>query len=266
MENLKQYLLSIFMYQCLILSMNNYSFSQEMPELKANRPGISESPGLVVPKAIQIETGFFTIGNTDGTIQTKLYNYNNTVIRVGINSIFELRFGMSYLTSRSEDKQDNSTSSFSGFSPFSLGTSINLTQQKEWLPETYLVGYLVLPSGTDNFRNKYTTPSFMAVFANKINNRLYITNNVGVSWSGDVPKATWAIISCLDIIIGKNVGAFIESYNYFPENNKTSFNCDAGLYYKLKQRVQVDFSVGRGISDNAPDYFFDVGITKRFLK
>jgi hypothetical protein len=67
------------------------------------------------------------------------------------------------------------------------------------------------------------------------------------------------------LITGK-LGAYIESYSFFPEDSEADHRLDAGLTFKITPVVQWDVSGGIGLNDVAPDSFISTGISFRLLK
>ena len=48
--------------------------------LKANRPGVSESPGLAIPGALQVESGYSLRKNQNNGIEIINYTYREPLI------------------------------------------------------------------------------------------------------------------------------------------------------------------------------------------
>ena len=248
-----------------LLAWHGQAQPEEPSPLKANRPGVSESPGLVIPGALQIETGYSLRKNKALGIETFNYTYNTLTLRYGVSKHFELRLRNDYLGNREVDP-NNTTATVHGFGPLSLGASIQVSTQKGIVPDAYFIPSLRFKTGASEFRPTYTSPDMVLALGHALNKKWHITNHIGATWDGQSPKAIFSYILCFDIVLGKRASCFVESYNYFKTNSRAQFNWDAGFYYRITALIQLDVSVGTGISATAEDLFLDGGITARLFK
>lgn len=232
--------------------------------LKANRPGISESPGLVIPGALQIETGSTIRKNKEGNTKITNYIFNTLSLRYGINEKFELRFKSDYVGTKETTGTDKTLKN--GWAPFSFGMSFQLMDQKGFIPEIFFIPNIRFRTGSSPFKAPYTSGDMTLAMGHELNKVFYLTYHAGVSWDGASPEAIFSYMLCLDVALNDNTSIFIESYNYFVENRGTSCNGDAGIYYRLTPAIQVDVSAGTGLNRKADDFFVDGGFTIRLIK
>ncbi len=249
-----------------LLAWHGQAQPEEPSPLKANRPGVSESPGLVIPGALQIETGYSLRKNKALGIETFNYIYNTLTLRYGVSKHFELRLRNDYLGNREIDPNNTTVNTVNGFGPLSLGASIQVSTQKGILPDAYFISSLRFKTGASEFRPTYTSPDMVLALGHSLNEKWYMTNHIGAAWDGRSPDAIFAYVLCFDIELNNNASCFVESYNYFKNKSPAQFNWDAGFYYRITALIQLDVSVGTGISATAEDLFLDGGITARLFK
>lgn len=248
----------------ILLWHNSFSQSNVTVPLVANRPGVSESPGLVIPGALQIETGSTLRTNKSGNVEYADYVFNTISLRYGINERLELRIKNDYIGNK--EMIGVTKISDQGFAPLSLGLSIQLTDQKGIIPEIYFIPNIHLKSGSSQYKPAYTSADMTISMGHELNNMFYLTNHIGVGWDGITPETTLSYMLCLDVTLNNRTFVFIESYNYFVEHGKNTYNWDAGIYYRITPRFQVDMSVGTGLNKIADDFFLDGGFTIRLIK
>jgi Putative MetA-pathway of phenol degradation len=256
----------LFLFTVLVACTVGYAQLDNPSPLKANRPGISESPGLVIPGALQVESGHTLRKNKSGAIETFNYTYNTVTLRYGVNEHFEFRLRNDYLGTREKIPSNNIDNTINGFGPFSFGASIKLSDQKGIVPDAYFIPTIKLRTGTSEFRPTYTSSDLVLTLGHALTEKLYMTNHIGETWNGQSPDAIFAYILCFDIVLSKRASCFVESYNYFPEDSGAEYNWDAGFYYRITPLIQLDVSVGTGLFKDAEDIFLDGGITARFFR
>ena len=194
------------------------------------------------------------------------YTYNTLSLRYGVNEHFELRLRNDYLGNREIDPNNTKVNTVNGFGPLSLGASIQVSIQKGILPDAYFISSLQFKTGASEFRPTYTSPDMVLALGHALNEKWYMTNHIGAAWDGRSPDAIFAYVLCFDIELSNNASCFVESYNYFKKKSPAQFNWDAGFYYRITALIQLDVSVGTGISATAEHLFLDGGITARLFK
>ena len=129
-----------------------------------------------------------------------------------------------------------------------------------------MIGHINLETGSSEFAPEYTAADFRFTFAHTLSDKFSLSYNLGAEWNGETPEATFLYTLSLGYGITNKLGAFIESYSFFPEDHNNDHRIDGGLTFKITPVVQVDLSGGIGLSSNAPDAFISTGISARMFK
>jgi hypothetical protein len=237
----------------------------EKPEIVTDRPDQTEASSLVPKGGLQVELGTAMENDKIGGEKFTNYTYGTALIKYGVNENFELRLITEYLGERFKSSESTPIS-YNGLSPLALGMKIRLADEKGFWPQTALIGHINLKSGSSEFAPEYTAADFRFTFAHTLSDKFALSYNVGAEWNGQTPDATFLYTLSLAYVITPKLGAFIESYSFFPEESKADHRLDGGLTYKITPVVQLDLSGGIGLSENAPDSFISTGISFRLFK
>lgn len=243
-----------------------FSYGQtEKPELVTDRPDQTEAPVLVPKGGLQVETGFvYEKDHQDDTDMTN-FTYNTTLIKYGVNDHFELRFITEFLGNRARIAEAP-VSKVQGFSPLALGVKIKLAEEKGFWPTAAFIGHINLKTGSKEYTPSYTAADFRFTFAHTLSEKFALSYNLGAEWNGETPDAAFLYTLSLGYAASDRVGMFLESYSFFPEEDKADHRFDCGVTYKFTPMVQWDVSGGVGLNDIAPDYFLSTGISFRAFK
>jgi hypothetical protein len=238
---------------------------EEKPELVTDRPDQTEAPSIVPRGGLQVETGFVFEKDLEDGVETDSWAYNSTLIKYGVNENFEFRFITEYVGETIADNENPATKIY-GFSPLAIGMKLKLADEKGFWPQASLIGHVNLRTGNKEFEPEYTSGQFRFTCAHTLNENLSLSYNLGAEWNGFTPEATFIYTLSLGYAFNDKVGAFIESYSFFPEAAKADNRADAGITYKFTPMVQADISGGIGLSSNAPDYFLSTGLSFRMFR
>jgi hypothetical protein len=251
-------LLSIVMFSATTAFAQN-----EDAEIVTDRPDQSNTPLLLQKGALQIETGFVAEQDKTKTSRSINYTYNETLIKFGVNDLFELRFDVAYLGTR---VITNEVVRNQGFSPIKVGVKIKLADQKGAWPQAAVISNIGLRTGSKEFTTPYNAGDITFAFAHDLTQRLSLTYNLGCQWTGDSPESVFTYTLSFAYAVTRHLSCFAESYSYFRQAQKADNRIDGGFTSKLAARVQYDVSAGLGLSENAPDYFVSTGLSIRLLK
>ena len=231
--------------------------------LVTDRPDATEAPSTVAPGILQIETGGVYQSFEQNNVKEETFVYNTTLVRLGLLDNLELRIGWDFVegqTSVNGNKLENITS---GFNPLLLGTKVNITQEKGWLPEIGLIGHLFLPfSAGQDYRPETTGVDFRFSFSHDLSEKSNISYNLGAQWRDDSPEAAYIYTLAYGYSITGTFGAYVEVYGDFPEDSQANHLWDAGLTYLLSNNVQFDATVGSGFTEGQ-DILLSAGVSFR---
>lgn len=142
---------------------------------------------------------------------------------------------------------------------------VRLSEQVGFKPKTSLEGQVNLRSGNRKFITAYTATNFRFLFAHAFDNWT-LSYNLGARWDGIHPRATFLYTLSVERSVNNRLSLFMETYSFFPERSMPDNRMNAGVMYKINPLLQLDFSGGLGMSDNAPDFFVSAGVSTRFIK
>lgn len=250
---MKKHILLIF---CFVFSL--YSQAQESTVISegttlgiiTDRPTASASPTTVPFKTFQIETGGLYTSQKNRGIKTELLNFNNTLLRYGLLNRFELRLSWAVSENR-ETQGENYSVIGSGFEPLGVGAKVEITEEKGLLPDIGLLIDMSLPFlASEDYQPETTGVSFRFAFAHTINEKSGISYNLGAEWSDDSPEVAYIYTLSYGYGITDKLSAYVELYGNFPRKDKAIHNWDAGLIYLLNSNLQLDTTIGTGLSGN----------------
>lgn len=233
------------------------------PELITDRPDQTESSSVVPLKSLQVETGFVMENKNNKFFETKSYAYNTTLLRYGLFSNLELRFGLEYLGSIKKITSDTEKK-YSGLSPLYTGFKVSILEEKGWMPEIGFIGAMELPFTADKvYKPSYPAANMRFAFSHTLSDMLSLGYNLGAEWDGDSAVPAYFYSIALGIGITEKFGMFLESYGLVQEEDQSEHLLDMGFTYLLVPNLQFDISGGVGLNNQAIDNFISAGLTFR---
>jgi len=231
-----------------------------------DRPDATESPNTVPLKSLQIETGVFFDSYSENEYKFETIGYNTTLLRYGLLSNFELRLGWNFEESRTFVNNEQLDNVESGFSPLLLGMKVEIIEEKGWKPEIGLIGHLNLPflASTD-YRPETTGADFRFSFSHTLSKKSSIAYNLGAQWGNDSSEISYIYTWAYGYKISEKIGAYVELYGDFPEDNRANHYWDAGFTYLIKNNFQIDATIGRSFTEGQ-DLLVSAGVSFRIPK
>ncbi len=233
-------------------------FSQEKStELVTDRPDQTESSSVVPLNALQIETGFvFEKDNAFGN-DYYAYSYPTTLLRYGLLKNTEIRLGFDILG----QKMNNEDITI-GLGPLYIGNKTKIMDEDGCKPEVAILGGLILPfTAKEEFKTRYTAADFRLAFSHTLNDMFSVGYNFGLQWDGENAGPGYFYSGALGMSVTEQFGVFAEYYGVLPEAGDKQHLLDTGLTYLVKQNLQLDFSIGIGVNDEATDQFIGFGLS-----
>lgn len=258
---MKYYFLIVIMLTCSLVR------AQDAPNpIATDRPGASSSPGTVNTGIVQIETGAAFTSFKENNIETRSYNYNNTLLRYGIFTNFELRLTTNFQEDRTLVNNEELANLASGFSPLGLGFKALLKEEKGIFPEIGLIGNLNLPffASTD-YKPETTGAEMIFLMSHTLSEKSNLTYNIGGQWGNDSPEVAYLYTLNYGYTISHKLSAFGELYGNFPENSQANHLWDVGIIYLISTNFQADVSAGTSVT-GGQDLFLSVGLSYRIPK
>jgi hypothetical protein len=237
------------------------SQTNEIPDISADRPGMSTPPSLVEPGSFQIETGFSYEENRLSKPDQDNTHFNSTLFRFGINKNSEIRFQTDYIKIKTDSVK------IRGFNPFSLGTKLLISDARGILPKTSFLFNLTLPYfGEKKLRPNNFAPSIFLLMQNDLTEKINICYNVGLIYDGVSPNPMKFAALCIGYGITDKLNAFIENYNLWQNLTNSVYFIDFGFAYIIGKNIQLDFSGNMNLQNIENYYMINFGVSWRIPK
>lgn len=258
-----------FDFSMILLSSVLFSFSQESNTIEpivTDRPDQTEASSTVGKSTIQIETGLSYESFKNHFIQYRNYTYNTTLIRYGILDNVELRLGWDFVEGKINVNGNNLETVASGFSPLLVGLKIDITEEKNGLPEIALVGHIFpIFSASEDYRPETTGVDFRLSFSHTLSEKSSLGYNLGAEWGNDSPEAVAIYTIVYGYSISNAFGIYAELYGDIPEDNSANQYWNAGFTYLASKDLQFDISVGTSVTEGQ-DLLLGMGLSYRIRK
>lgn len=244
----------------------------EEPPLITDRPDQTES-AFTVPKGLfQIEGGWGYGEANDRATEVTAQAFPLALLRIGLNTVFELRIGVPGVEIERTDTATGSSDT-RGLVDATVGFKVVIAEERGALPQTAFLGTLVIPSGDQELTRDGVDPSFRFVLSNTLSPRLSLSYNLGMVWltepSGNGTLETSSLFDwtvALGISARDRLGVFVEAFGVAPIDAEigTATAFDTGATYLLTPRLQLDVSASVGLSRAAADWTMGLGCSFRF--
>ncbi|XHS77673.1 transporter [Burkholderiaceae bacterium UC74_6] len=228
--------------------------------ISPDRPSATNGPDVVGTGVVQIETG--PAGTKDNSARAIGLPW---VLRVGLTSAVELR-----VDSGGYQRVRQGGTSVSGWNDIGLGAKWKLREGDGAMPSIGLLGHLSFATGSGAFRGQGTRPEIDIPLSWDLSNGLSLgvmpgvyqdRNDAGQHYTGSV------LTICLTqnlpgdwSVFGEVAGQRLAA----ERNGGRVVTVDAGVSRLLTKDVMIDAAVFRGVSHQAPDWQWTVGVSARF--
>jgi hypothetical protein len=239
--------------------------------LATDRPGFLFSSLTVGRGVVQAELGlpaitWSDVGISDGDLQT--YGLPLTV-RVGVSDALELRLGSPSLFTATRLDNSGATVSDDGLGDLEVGLKWHLLDADGARPSFALIPSVVVPVGDEGFSVEEPAYLLNAAAEWTLAGGWSATGLAGVRFA-DTGAATYR-----ELTFGAALGRTLPdpAWSAYGEavwvTNDLGDGVDApfvggGLKRLLSNDFQLDLFVDRGLSEEAPDWLFGFGVSRRF--
>lgn len=228
----------------------------QLPPIQLDRPDQTECPFIVPKYYLQLENGFQVQRLNDGS---RYHTFPSTLWKYGINERFELRMITELVSIKSSGR------SHTGLNPITLGFKANLLHEKGIIPHTSFIGHITTSKwGSKEFHTSTITPSFRFVMQHTISEQVSLSYNMGARWNSEDPEPIYLYTLTSGISITDKLGCYVELYGFAPEKDRAEHSFDGGFTFLVNNDLMLDVSSSMGLTDNAPDNYFALGISYRF--
>jgi hypothetical protein len=244
-------------------------------EIVTDRPDQTESPVVLQPGQLQIETGFLYSASEDARSLT----LPTTLFRVGVVKRLELRVELGGV-------ENDFFNDETGLGDLGIGGKVRLWDEKGWIPEAALLFGTSVPMGEEGFSSERFDPDFRFSFAHTLTDRVGLGYNLGMTWETREEVTSSRLFTLLTeretidrdtgaffnytlttgIGLTDRLGMFLEVFGDIAINADASpaHYFDGGFTWAPRPNLQFDLSGGIGLSEAADDYFVSAGVSVRF--
>jgi len=214
-------------------------------EIVTDRPDQTESSTTIPAKSFQMEMGFGSGNNNN----ERLSLLPTALFRYGLSKSIELRF-----VEQLACFNNNATSETEfGLSDIELGLKIQVLKKEDINTEIAFISHVIIPTGSSELTNtNYGTINKIAI-SHGMNNFLDSGYNLGYNYfgtgNGDL---TYSLV--LGISLSDKMGVYVETFGEYSDFTEIISNFDSGFTYLVKENLQLDFSLGLGLTQKM-NYF-----------
>lgn len=264
----------VWAWTALLVALPALGMSQESQPLQTDRPDFTEASSTVGRGRVQLEAGY-TFGYDDaGGNVSRVHNFPETLLRVGLTDTVEFRIAWSYLV-----EEVTSAPSEDGAIDLYLGTKLFLMEQDGWIPESALILQMTVPTGAEIFCDDEVLYGFNLLYGWDLPSGWSLGASTGVN-SGTEDLVVTGLVPSLNrdghavahqsVAIGipltERLGGFVEYFGLYTLGRDSNFPenyFDGGFTYLVTDDFQLDWRIGIGLNDQAQDFFTGVGFALR---
>ncbi len=228
--------------------------------IRTGRPGQAIGGFTLGKNVFQLQTGYTLNFIEDAPWESRSV-VNSSVFRVGLLEKFELSAVVNWSSDKFSPSTFQSDYHVGGISNTQIGGRVNLLENDGWKPTVGLQGRLLLKLQDEAYRRDKMGAKFLLVTGNRINDRLSVITNWGITWTGNQKEPIASYVLNVSHGISDKFGTFLEIYGDFNDFN---INYDTGLSYLVNKDFQLDISTGWQGTKDVPDWFVDFGLSWRF--
>lgn len=236
--------------------------------LVTDRPDFTEASVTVGRGVVQVESGYAYFFDNDGTDQTIVQTYPESLFRIGMFADwFEARVAYNYAS-----EQINGLNN-SGSEDLYLGAKLALTGQAGILPEMAIVPQMTVPTGDDSLSADEVQPGVNFLYGWDVND--FISTAGSTQFNRSLDEAVfdsyteWAQSWTIGYSLTEKWAGYTEWFGFFPHSAasaRTEHYFNGGVTFLITDNIQWDIRAGMGLNDEADDYFVGTGLSFRFLK
>ena len=226
----------------------------ELPTISADRPGALTGTDVMPLYKLQWEAGVGYESMADGPHTLTL---NNTLLRFGLFKNAEIRVGTDFLLFNGGQ---NTEPTF-GVAPLTVGMKAQFYEGTGLLPAVALLAELKSPHvGTKTLLPSHLAPSLYLLFEHFVNDWFCIGYNVGAEWDGETAVPTTFLGLGFYFNITKQIGTFVETYNYIRPDDGNQYLTEFGLTWLVSRRVQLDLAADLDFQNLGKHYTVSGGV------
>jgi hypothetical protein len=231
----------------------------DTPEFVTDRPDFTESSEVVGRGLVQVESGF----TLEGDQNNRAITTPAILARIGLTSRVELRVGgEGFLRSWNSGQPG---SAVSGGSDMEIGAKVKVLNFSNF--QAGVIPAVSIPTNNPAFSSGAYDPSIKATWATTLPRDFDLSGNFNVSSPTDaLGRFTQSAVS---LSLGHELvggwGGYWEAFSFTPMERgaNTGWTLNSGVTRSVGRDMQIDIEAGRGVTADAPDWFFGFGFAIR---
>ena len=255
---------SRFAWTCVLLTaLTTFAHAQAptapaRPPLVTDRPDFTESSEVIRRGWLQFESGVAVEWDGKDLLRTRSVSAPAALFRLGLGFRTELRIGAEgYVIERRETERTT------GYSDVELGAKVWLMQEGRNPFALSLIPMVSLPAGDAGLSSDGVDPTLKVTWGRELPAELWIGGNVNFSWitEGGSHFSQQAVSLSVNREIGRGWNGYLEVYGFsrMTRTEGAGITVNGGVGRQFAGRVQIDMEAGRGLTEEAPDWFVGAG-------
>lgn len=244
--------------------------SEETPELETDRDAFTPATSTVGRRIAVVETSYSFIDNR--TVKDT-HSLPELLVRRGITENIELRLGWNYevggtgdVVSGNEGGEGSATGALERESQVLYGLKVGLTEQNGWTPRSAVIVQGYTPtSGLAPATDWVGAYAFGWELPNRM--RLDAAMRYGSEHAEHDALNHWTPSVVLRAPLTERWQVHAEYFGIYSQGAASDFSrafFSSGTHYLLTPNLELGARVGWGLTDDAPNFFTNVGIGWRF--
>ena len=235
--------------------------------INTDRPDFVEGSKNVPQGRLQIESGYTYSRDRQEGATVRTHSFPELLVRYGIFEWLELRVGQNWVNEQGGGPNFTPTR---GAEDLSLGLGINLTTQKSWIPESRILLFTTVPTGSSSTTAGEVLPGITYCYGWELGGPWALGASTSIYRDHDEPGHFFTTISqacTLGYRWTEKASTFVETYGLFPSGAVSTgpqYYFDTGASYKIIPNFQIDIRGGVGLNRQAQDYYVGTGFSVRF--
>ena len=221
--------------------------------------GRKTKSAFITPKGLfQIETGFNYVGDREQGVKTSNIDLLNSLFRLGLTKNFEIRIESAYSLLSINDHTVN------GLKPVKLGAKTQLEIFGPKGPE-FSVIMAALPAyfGSSHFNNDRWGFDGIGAFSWQLKKSTSLDANFGVLVNNAAGVIVIPVSAAIGFPLHYNWNGYVEIDGAIIKDRHSTLMGGAGITYKQNNDLLFDTYIGKGVNNDANDWFFTIGFSWR---
>ncbi|NND60953.1 MAG: transporter [Gammaproteobacteria bacterium] len=226
--------------------------------ISAERPGFASGPVPLADGVNQLELGY----QANDSDSFDVHTLPLLLYRRGIGDNLELQIGWAGYN----EIELPAGGDIDGFSDMSIGVKSQFDAGNDGPADIGWFAGVSLPLGSNEFSSDAIDPTVGIFWTHAADNQLPLFGTILLSSTTVVGDRTLAggVSAGTSFSLDEKRGLYVELFTLFSEGSGPAHTINGGLTYLVNNDMQLDIEAGFGLNDRADDFFFGMGLAKRW--